>query len=92
MNKKSVHLCKKLLRDFAEREGLDLRKLTGQRRFRDVAWPRQDFMLLARRLGYSFPIIAQALGGRDHTTIMHGVRAAEERERQQAGSGERTAT
>lgn len=31
-----------------------------------------------RGTGYSYPRIARELGGRDHTTIMHGVKRADE--------------
>jgi chromosomal replication initiator protein len=30
--------------------------------------------IMRRELGMSFPQIASSLGGRDHTTVMHGVR------------------
>jgi len=48
--------------------------LTGPRRDKDIVVPRQISMYLLRHdLGLSFPKIAQALGGRDHTTAMHSV-------------------
>ena len=47
--------------------------LLGPRRTRDIAVARQVVMYLARDLtDMSLPQIGQALGGRDHTTIMHG--------------------
>ena len=47
--------------------------LVGPRRSRDIAVARQVAMYLARDLTeMSLPQIGQALGGRDHTTIMHG--------------------
>lgn len=33
--------------------------------------PRGLFVCIARKLNISFPIIGEALGGRDHTTIIH---------------------
>lgn len=48
--------------------------LKGPKRDRPIARPRQVFMYLARtELGLTHEDIGGALGGRDHTTIMHGV-------------------
>ena len=47
--------------------------LTGRRRTRDIAMARQVVMYLARQITeLSFPGIGRALGGRDHSTILHG--------------------
>jgi chromosomal replication initiator protein len=47
--------------------------LTGPRRTREMAIARQVVMYLARELtDMSLPQVGQALGGRDHTTVMHG--------------------
>lgn len=44
------------------------------RRERDVARARQVAMWIVRdRLEWSYPRIAQAFEGRDHTTVMHAV-------------------
>jgi len=44
------------------------------------AHPRQMAMLLMRELtDHSFPIIARYLGGRDHTTIIQGIRSVQKR-------------
>ncbi len=54
----------------------DLRpgNLKGPKRDRPIARPRQVFMYLARtELGLTHDDIGSLLGGRDHTTIMHGV-------------------
>ena len=48
--------------------------LFSQRRTLDVMLPRQVAMYLARHLtGRSLPDIGSRMGGRDHTTIHHGV-------------------
>jgi chromosomal replication initiator protein len=48
-------------------------ELLGKRRTREIAIARQVAMFLARDLTtMSLPQIGQALGGRDHTTVMHG--------------------
>ncbi len=53
---------------------LQISDLIGPRRDKDIVVPRQIAMYLMRQeLGLSFPKIAQAVGGRDHTTAMHSV-------------------
>lgn len=53
---------------------LQVADLTGPKRDKDIVVPRQIAMYLMRHeLGLSFPKIASALGGRDHTTAMHSV-------------------
>jgi chromosomal replication initiator protein len=45
-----------------------------------VAWPRQVAMYLARELtDESLPAIGRHFGGRDHTTVIHAVRRAEQK-------------
>ncbi len=49
--------------------------ITGSKRDREIVLPRQVAMYIMRdELNMSFPQIAHALGGRDHTTVMHGVK------------------
>jgi chromosomal replication initiator protein len=46
---------------------------------RTIARPRQIAMYLSKQLTpRSLPEIGRRFGGRDHTTIMHGVRKIEE--------------
>jgi chromosomal replication initiator protein len=48
--------------------------IVGTKRSREVVVPRQIAMFIMREeLSLSFPRIAKSLGGKDHTTIMHGV-------------------
>ena len=50
-----------------------------QVRQREVARPRQVAMYLSKQLTpRSLPEIGRRFGGRDHTTIMHGIRKIEE--------------
>jgi chromosomal replication initiator protein len=52
---------------------LDTEDLTGRSRTQEVAFARQMAMYLAREeTDASLPQIGEALGGRDHTTVMHG--------------------
>ncbi len=53
--------------------------LSGSRAAR-VAWPRQVAMYLSREhTQASLPAIGAAFGGRNHTTVMHAVKRAEQR-------------
>lgn len=54
--------------------------MVSQRRGRAVAHPRQVAMFLARELTpKSLPDIGRRFGGRDHTTVMHAIRAVKAR-------------
>jgi chromosomal replication initiator protein len=65
--------CDDILATVAAYHGLRVDDLTGPRRPRNIAIARQVAMYLSRELtDMSFPQIGQALGGRDHTTVMHG--------------------
>jgi chromosomal replication initiator protein len=56
----------------AEAFEVTLEDLLGRSRARDVALPRQIAMYLLRdELNLSLPQIGEALGGRDHTTVMY---------------------
>jgi chromosomal replication initiator protein len=57
----------------AHHYGIAQADLTGTSRQKEFVTPRQIVMYLAREeTNASFPIIGQALGGRDHTTVLHG--------------------
>jgi chromosomal replication initiator protein len=52
---------------------VDPERLKGKERDRDIVWPRQVAMYLMREeTNASLFQIGSALGGRDHTTIIHG--------------------
>ncbi len=54
--------------------GINPEKLLSRDRSRDVALPRQVAMYLLREEGnLSLPQIGEALGGRDHTTVMYAI-------------------
>ncbi|MEW5939210.1 MAG: chromosomal replication initiator protein DnaA, partial [Chloroflexota bacterium] len=58
----------------ARKFNLSVDKLLGRDRSRDVALPRQIAMYLLREeSNYSLPQIGDALGGRDHTTVMYAI-------------------
>jgi chromosomal replication initiator protein len=50
---------------------LSVERLLSPDRSHDVALPRQIAMYLMRETNVSLPQIGQALGGRDHTTVMY---------------------
>lgn len=70
-----------ILRATAAVANLPVRELTGQSRARTMVWPRQRAFFIADRVrpDLSLPNIGRRTGGRDHTTVMHGIRAAEKR-------------
>ena len=66
-------------RKVSEHYNIRLSDIIGPRRVRTIARPRQVAMYLAKQLtSRSLPEIGRRFGGRDHTTVMHGVRKIEE--------------
>lgn len=66
-------------RTVAKYYNLKLTDLTGTRRSRSIARPRQVAMSLAKELtNHSLPEIGEAFGGRDHTTVIHACKKIEE--------------
>ncbi|MGH7787207.1 MAG: chromosomal replication initiator protein DnaA [Candidatus Binatia bacterium] len=62
----------------SSRFGLSVADLVSHRREREVSYPRQIAMYLARTVAEaSFPSIAEKFGGRDHSTVMYAVRTIE---------------
>jgi chromosomal replication initiator protein len=58
----------------AEAYSVPLDRMLGRDRSKDVALPRQIAMYLLREeANISLPQIGEALGGRDHTTILYGI-------------------
>lgn len=60
-----------LFRSVANRHGLDEADLYVRDRSAPVSAARNEAWGLCRKAGYSYPVIA-ALGGWDHTSVMHG--------------------
>ena len=70
----------------ARHHGLTAADLVGPSRCRQVSQARGLAMYLARRLTtQSLQSIGDAFGGRDHTTVMHGIRGTELRRSLDAG-------
>jgi chromosomal replication initiator protein len=72
-------------RRVAEHYNIRLSDMIGPKRTRTLARPRQVAMYLCKQLTRrSLPEIGRRFGGRDHTTVMHGVRKIEELKAQDA--------
>jgi chromosomal replication initiator protein len=66
-------------RKVSEHYNIRLSDIVGPKRLRAFARPRQVAMYLSKTLTTrSLPDIGRRFGGRDHTTVMHGVRRIEE--------------
>ncbi len=66
-------------RRVSEHYNIRLSDLIGPKRLRTFARPRQIAMYLSKQLtSRSLPEIGRRFGGRDHTTVIHGVRRIEE--------------
>jgi chromosomal replication initiator protein len=62
-----------IIRAVALHYGVSEADLVGQSRRKEIAWPRQVAMYLAREdTNASLSEIGQALGGRDHTVVLYG--------------------
>ena len=66
-------------RQVADYYNIKLSDIIGPKRTRTFARPRQVAMYLSKQLtARSIPEIGRQFGGRDHTTVIHGVRRIEE--------------
>jgi chromosomal replication initiator protein len=75
--KKAVTLSK-IAESVANFYSITMVDLLKQSRRKEYVKPRQTAMYIARKeLGSSFPSIGEFFGGRDHTTVMHGVEKVE---------------
>ena len=59
----------------SEHFNISVDQLMSNRRSSEIAWPRQIAMFLCKNMtDASLDTIGKALGGRDHSTIIHGVK------------------
>ena len=66
-------------RKVSEHYNIRLSDMIGPKRVRSYARPRQVAMYLSKNMtSRSLPEIGRRFGGRDHTTVMHGVKRIEE--------------
>jgi chromosomal replication initiation ATPase DnaA len=68
-----------IIRIVAQKHGITVQELLGQSRFAHIVHARQEAMHEMRLMGMSYHQIGRFMGGRDHSTVWHGVRAHEER-------------
>jgi chromosomal replication initiator protein len=62
----------------SELSGFSVEELKGPSRSRPLVQARQTAMYVLRQLtDHSYPAIAEAFGGRDHTTVIHAVKKIE---------------
>jgi hypothetical protein len=58
-----------------EHYGVSKRDIKSDRRTRDIVFPRQKMMWIAKKMThYGLPHIGRVFGDRDHTTVLHAVR------------------
>jgi len=69
---------KKIKRTVSTYYGVSIIEIDSPRRHASIVLPRQVAMYLAKKLtGLSYPQIGRQLGGRDHSTVISGVRRIE---------------
>lgn len=70
----------KVLQEVAKKFNVEITDLKGKCRSKDIVIPRQVVMYLCRELtDSSLPAIGKAIGGKDHTTVMHACKKIEEK-------------
>lgn len=69
-----------IIRVVADYFKIKAQDIKSERRLKSIALPRQIAMYIARtKLNCSFPELGEKFGGKDHSTIIHGVRKIEEK-------------
>ncbi len=70
---RSARTAEEIIEAVAGHYGVDVPSLKGRSRNAEIVLPRQIAMFLLREeIGASLPQIGEVLGGRDHTTVIHG--------------------
>ena len=79
-SKTSINRARAIVKEVAREMEVSVMDIISTRRCRDYVMARQYIMWrLKRETTWSLPRIGQFLGGRDHTTILHGIRQWEKR-------------
>lgn len=74
-----AHELHQLIREIAAKHNVSTEHLIGHCRRAGVAWARFELMHRARHdLGMAYKLIGCVLGGRNHATIIYGVKRYEE--------------
>lgn len=72
--------AKEIIDQVAAKHGLTREKLLSRDHRRDWSWPRQEaYYEISKRTLLSSPQIARIFDGRDHSTILYGIRQHEKR-------------
>ncbi len=67
-----------IIREITKYFGLSIEDLLGKKRMKEIVMPRQITMYFLRHeVNMSFPDIGKQMGGKDHSTIMHGCKKIE---------------
>ena len=66
---------REIIDDAAIRHGFTAAQIIGRDKTKWISHARQEAMCNAHEAGFSLPLIGRVMGGRDHTTILHGVHA-----------------
>ena len=75
-----AHQIQQIIRETADKHNVSTEYLIGHCRRAGVAWARFEIMWRARHeVGASYELIGHVLGGRNHSTIMHGISRYENR-------------
>lgn len=70
------HAITRLTKEAARLSGISVKEILSERRHRALARVRFAIMLVAYNMGFTTTDIGQRLGGRDHTTVVYGLRQA----------------
>jgi chromosomal replication initiator protein len=77
---KLAQQIEQLIRETAAKHNLSTVSIKRHNRRKGVVWARFEVMWRARHeLNAPYQTIGQVLGGRDHSTIMHGIKRYENR-------------
>jgi hypothetical protein len=75
ISRTAIMPASKIIFEVAEKHGLTIADLKGEGRKVPVAIARQEaFWRLRTELGLSYPRIGTIFNGRDHSTVIHGIR------------------
>lgn len=73
--KNHVPRLKAILKECAEKHGVSINEMISSRRFKNIVAARMEFYYRAKtETSASLPEIGRSCGGKDHTTVLHGVR------------------
>ncbi len=73
INSEERHLAGKIAVDVAVRHGVTIGDLYGPSRRKEVCTARYEAMYRLREEGMSLKVVGRILGGRDHSTVLHGI-------------------